>query len=98
MINTKFIILAESQVRQENLEEVKSLSAEFEKLCLEEHGCEAFYRTANQNEPTKLCFFEIYSSKEEFDKHKEAPYTKMFFSTLSERFGITPIVTILTDL
>lgn len=98
MSYTKFIVLAEAPVKSEYLEEVKTLSAATLKSTLEEPGCEAFYQTVKADEPNTLVFFEVFTSKEAFDLHMEADYTKAFFAGIRDKVADKPVSTILKQL
>lgn len=98
MSNTNFIVLAEAPIQPQYLEEVKKLSADTLKSTLDEPGCEAFYQTVKADEPNTLVFFEVFTSKEAFDLHMEADYTKAFFAGIKDKVAGKPVSTILEQL
>ena len=98
MSSSKYIILAEVPVKPEYLEEVKVLSSVTLKPTLEEPGCEAFYQTIKMDDLNTLVFFEVFTSKEAFDLHMEADYTKAFFAGVKDKVSGKPVSIILQQL
>ncbi|AKD53919.1 putative quinol monooxygenase [Spirosoma radiotolerans] len=98
MSNLKISLLVEVRVKAEYLDEVKALCAATLIPTLTEPGCEVFYQTSKQGDPTMLVFFEVFVSKEAFDQHLEAPYTKAFFAGIQGKLADKPVSTLLQKL
>jgi quinol monooxygenase YgiN len=98
MENQKVIVLAELPVKAEHIDNVKAIAAATLQPTLAEPGCEAFYQTAKQDDECKLVLFEVFSSKEAFDEHMQANYTKEFFAQLEGKLSAKPSVTYLQQL
>ncbi len=75
MKNEKLYLLAEILVKPEALEETKAIFAKLLPTVLQEPGCEEMYMTIVDGEPTKLIFFEIFSSEEAHRFHMAQAYT-----------------------
>jgi quinol monooxygenase YgiN len=98
MNQSKIIVLAEAPIKPDYMKEVIALSAATLKPTLKEPGCEAFYQTVKADEPNTLVFFEVFTSKEAFDLHMEADYTKAFFAGIQDKVAGKPVSTILKQL
>jgi hypothetical protein len=59
----KLYLLAEFLVKPKVLDETKGIFSNLLPKVLEEEGCEAMYTTSINDEPSKLVFFEIFSSQ-----------------------------------
>jgi quinol monooxygenase YgiN len=94
----KYIMLAQVPIKPEHLKEVKALAAATLRPTLEEPGCEAFFQTLKTDEPNTLVFFEVFTSKEAFDLHMEADYTKAFFAGIQDKASGKPVSTVLLQL
>ena len=98
MSSRKHIILAILPVKPENLEEIKSLSAETLVPTLAEEGCEMFYQTSKKDDPSTLVFFEVFESKAAADWHREQGYTQKFFTGIEGKLSGEPSLTVLEQL
>ncbi|MDJ1480866.1 putative quinol monooxygenase [Cytophagaceae bacterium DM2B3-1] len=98
MSQTKYIIQAEVSVLPDYLSEVKALAAATLLPTLKEPGCEAFYQTSKADDPTTLIFFEVFASREAFDIHMNASYTKEFFAGLQGKLAGKPVSRTLQEL
>ena len=98
MSHSKIIVLAEAPIKPEHLGEVKMMSTATLKSTLKEPGCEAFYQTVKADDPNTLVFFEVFTSKEAFDLHMEADYTKAFFAGIQDKVAGKPVSIILKQL
>ncbi|MBE9462703.1 putative quinol monooxygenase [Dyadobacter subterraneus] len=90
MSSLKYIVMAQVSVQPEHLQEVIALSAKTLKLTLEEPGCEAFYQTCKTDDPHTLVFFEVFTSREAFDLHMAADYTRAFFDGVKDKVSAKP--------
>jgi quinol monooxygenase YgiN len=98
MEDTKIYLLAELTVRPESLEEVKAILKEALVPTLQEPGCEALYETGRKEDPQKLVFFEVFSSKGAHEFHLERDYTKRLMASLEGKLSGTPTLTNLSAL
>jgi len=76
MTNEKLYLLAEFSVKPLLLEETKKIFSTFLPTVLKEPGCEAMYTTSIDGDPSKLVFFEIFSSESAHEFHMAQNYTK----------------------
>ncbi|GAB3796543.1 hypothetical protein GCM10028819_14330 [Spirosoma humi] len=88
-----YIILAQVPVKADCLDDVKALCHATLEPTLLEPGCDVFYQTVKEDDPTTLVFFEVFASKEAFDQHMEASYTKAFFAGLQGKLAGKPVST-----
>ncbi len=93
MDNEKLYLLYEFTVPPEFLREIKAVFAEVLPPTPKESGCEAKYLTSRDGEPTKLVFFEIFSSEDAHKFHMEQAYTKKTFAALDGKLASPPVVT-----
>lgn len=98
MENAKIILLVEVPVIPAFLQEVKALSAATLAPTLLEPGCEVFYQTSKKDDPYTLVFFEVFTSKEAWEQHMQADYTKAFFAGVKDKFSGKPVTTELNEL
>lgn len=98
MNKSTYIVLAQLSVKAEYLDEVKALCAVALEPTLIEPGCDVFYQTVKEDDPTTLVFFEVFASKEAFDLHMKASYTQAFFAGLQGKLTGKPVSTLLQTL
>ncbi|WP_263357226.1 putative quinol monooxygenase [Acidicapsa ligni] len=75
MTDGKLYLLAEFLVKPELLEETKEVFSKLLPTVLKEPGCEAIYTTSIDSDPSKLVFFESFSSEEAHKFHMAQDYT-----------------------
>ncbi|WP_446744432.1 putative quinol monooxygenase [Silvibacterium acidisoli] len=93
MTDRKYYLLAEFDVKPESLEETKAIFSKLLPKVLEEEGCEEMYTTSILDEPNKLVFFEVFSSREAHDWHMEQPYTRQLATDLDGKLAAPPKIT-----
>ncbi|PPB74356.1 putative quinol monooxygenase [Campylobacter hyointestinalis] len=49
-----------------------------------EEGVLALYALADQNDPTKMTFFEMYASDEAYEKHRQTKHFKEYFNSTKD--------------
>lgn len=82
MTDEKVIMLIEAKIQPERRTELIEALREYLPLVRAESGVEAFYVTAQKNDPNTFVFYEIYKSQAAQDFHLQEDFTKKFLATL----------------
>ena len=82
MTNEKVIMLIEAKIQPQRRAELVDALREYLPLVRAEPGVEAFYVTAQKDDPNTFVFYEIYRSHAAQDFHLEQNFTKKFLATL----------------
>ena len=82
MTNKKVIMLIEAQIQPQRRTELIEALRQYLPLVRAEPGVEAFYVTAQQDDPNTVVFYEIYKSQAAQDFHLQQDFTKKFLATL----------------
>jgi quinol monooxygenase YgiN len=82
MTNEKVIMLIEAKIQPQRRAELVDAIRLYLPLVRAEPGVEAFYVTAQKDDPNTFIFYEIYRSHEAQDFHLQQNFTKKFLATL----------------
>jgi quinol monooxygenase YgiN len=82
MTDQKVIMLIEAKIQPERRAELIDALREYLPLVRAEPGVEAFYVTAQKDDPNTFVFYEIYKSQAAQDFHLQQDFTKKFLATL----------------
>jgi quinol monooxygenase YgiN len=82
MTDEKVIMLIEAKIQPERRAELVDATREYLPLVRAEPGVEAFYVTAQKDDPNTFVFYEIYRSHAAQDFHLQQNFTKKFLATL----------------
>jgi quinol monooxygenase YgiN len=87
MANEKVIMLIEAKLQPQRRAELAEAIRQYLPLVRAEPGVEAFYITAQKDDPNTFVFYEVYRSQAAQDFHLEQDFTKKFLATLKECAG-----------
>ena len=82
MTNEKVIMLIEARIQPQRRGELVEAVRHYLPLVRAEAGVEAFYVTAQKDDPNIFVFYEIYRSQAAQDFHLQQDFTKKFLATL----------------
>jgi quinol monooxygenase YgiN len=82
MANEKVIMLIEAKIQPERRAELLDAARQYLPLVRVEPGVEAFYITAQKDDPNTIVFYEVYRSQAAQDFHLQQDFTKKFLTTL----------------
>src|SRR6202142_1756283 len=82
MANEKVIMLIEAKLQPQRRAELAEAIRQYLPLVRAEPGVEAFYITAQKDDPNTFVFYEVYRSQAAQDFHLEQDFTKKFLATL----------------
>ena len=82
MTNEKVIMLIEAKIQPQRRTELVEAARQYLPLVRAEPGVEAFYISAQKDDPNTLIFYEIYRSQAAQDFHLQQDFTKKFLATL----------------
>src|ERR1700683_4964111 len=82
MANEKVIMLIEAKLQPQRRAELAEAIRKYLPLVRAEPGVEAFYITAQKDDPNTFVFYEVYRSQAAQDFHLEQDFTKKFLATL----------------
>jgi quinol monooxygenase YgiN len=82
MTNEKVIMLIEAKIHPERRAELVDAIRQYLPLVRAEPGVEAFYVTAQKDDPNTFVFYEVYKSHAAQDFHLQQNFTKNFPATL----------------
>jgi quinol monooxygenase YgiN len=82
MTNEKVIMLIEAKIQPQRRTELVEAARQYLPLVRAEPGVEAFYISAQKDDPNTLIFYEIYRSQAAQDFHLQQDFTKEFLATL----------------
>jgi quinol monooxygenase YgiN len=82
MTSEKAIMLIEARIQPQRRAELLEAARQYLPLVRAEPGVEAFYVTAQKDDPDTFVFYEIYKSQAAHDFHLQQDFTKKFLATL----------------
>jgi quinol monooxygenase YgiN len=82
MTDEKVIMLIEAKIQPQRRAELVDAIRQYLPLVRAEPGVEAFYVTAQKDDPNTFVFYEIYRSHAAQDFHLQQNFTKEFLATL----------------
>ena len=98
MTDEKVIMLIEAKIQPQRRAELIDALREYLPLVRAEPGVEAFYVTAQKDDPNTFVFYEIYKSQAAQDFHLQQDFTKKFLATLKSAQAGDRLRTNLVDL
>ena len=82
MTNETVILLIEAKIQPQRRTELVEAARQYLPLVRAEPGVEAFYVTAQKDDPNTFVFYEVYRSHAAQDFHLQQNFTKKFLATL----------------
>jgi quinol monooxygenase YgiN len=98
MTNQKVIMLIEAKIQAQRRDEIIAAARQYVPLVRAEPGVEAFYLTAQEDDPNTLIFYEVYKSKTAQDSHLQQDFVKKFLATLKSAQVADRVRTRLVDI
>ena len=98
MTDDKVIMLIEAKIQPQRRAELIEALREYLPLVRAGPGMEAFYVTAQDNDPNTFVFFEVYKTKAAQDFHLQQDFTKKFLTTLKSAQAADRVRTNLVEL
>ena len=98
MTDEKVIMLIEAKIQPQRRTELIAGLREYLPLVRAEPGVEAFYVTAQKDDPNTFVFYEIYKSRAAQDFHLQQEFTKKFLATLKTAQAADRVRTNLVEL
>jgi quinol monooxygenase YgiN len=82
MTDEKVIMLIEAKIQLQRRAELVEAARQYLPLVRAEQGVEAFYITAQKDDPNTFVLYEVYRSQAAQDFHLQQDFTKKFLATL----------------
>ena len=98
MLNEKVVRLLQVKVLPQYRDEILQAVRENKLPTRADKGVEAYYQTAQKDDPNTLLFFAVFSSQAAYDSHTQQEHTKKTYAAFQGKLAQEPLRTELVEL
>jgi len=98
VLNEKVVRLLQVKVLPQYRDEILQAVRENKLPTRADKGVEAYYQTAQKDDPNTLLFFAVFSSQAAYDSHTQQEHTKKTYAAFQGKLAQEPLRTELVEL